>query len=147
MTENSRRRGSSDEYLNVFQVKPWQRGHLMVGRWLTGHWLTGLRRWPSAADGAPFPLKKTQRVVSVRLGGQQNYCPMILLTNESSSSSSLIPTNWSTTSPPRIAITVGTADTCRPSNKLAVNKWAFSFGLITDVKDNCFNQFVGLLHS
>lgn len=43
--------------------------------------------------------------------GQLVHCPMILLTNESSSSSSLIPTKWSTTSPPRMAITVGTAET------------------------------------
>ncbi|TNN57865.1 hypothetical protein EYF80_031947 [Liparis tanakae] len=45
-------------------------------------------------------------------GRVRGYCPMTLPTNESSSSSSLIPTNWSTTSPPRMAITVGTADTC-----------------------------------
>lgn len=45
----------------------------------------------------------------VRTGGF--HCPMTLLTNESSSSSSLIPTKWSTTSPPRMAMTVGTAET------------------------------------
>lgn len=43
--------------------------------------------------------------------GGQVYCPMSFLTNESNWSSSLIPTNWSMTSPPRMAITVGTADT------------------------------------
>lgn len=41
------------------------------------------------------------------------YCPMIWLTNDSSSSSSLSPTNWPMISPPLMPMTVGTADTCR----------------------------------
>lgn len=47
---------------------------------------------------------------------------MTLLTNESSSSSSLIPTKWSTTSPPRMAITVGTADTWRETKLQLVRR-------------------------
>lgn len=105
---------------------------MCVSIWMFASWNCGtgsINGWPLAngltvtAECCRWRPNNTQTVVGVRSGrGQRNYCPMTLLTNESSSSSSLIPTNWSTTSPPRIAITVGTADTCRRGDTLAIKQ-------------------------
>lgn len=55
----------------------------------------------------------------------QLHCPISFCTKESSWSSSLMPTNWSMTSPPRMAITVGTADTytAQQEQSASHNNW------------------------
>lgn len=63
-------------------------------------------------------IKQHQRGGKRQGTGLLVYFPMTLVTNESSSSSSLIPTKWPTTSPPRMPITVGTAETCNRTSPI-----------------------------
>lgn len=86
-------------------------GEILFTQW----WL--LNRLKMAAKAPPtVPESKEtaqwrRRAMRGCVGTGGYHCPMTLLTNESSSSSFLIPTKWSTTSPPRMAITMGTAET------------------------------------